>query len=105
MEKWATTALPSRIVQRCTSGMSNGVPFATVVPFVRPTWITSPSAMNIASVVTADVIAPVSAPANARESGMADMAAAPRSAASCVITHSSSTNDANVSRSRAAMAS
>ena len=47
MEKWAATTRPSRTVHRWTSAMSNGVPVSTVVPAVRPTWMTSPSAANM----------------------------------------------------------
>ncbi|MGZ4705963.1 MAG: hypothetical protein ACXWCM_13960 [Acidimicrobiales bacterium] len=39
-------------------------PLACTVPLVRPAWITSSSAMKIASVVTADSIVPVRASPN-----------------------------------------
>lgn len=54
MEKWAATARPRRMVQRCTSSISKGVWDRTVTPDVRPTWTTSPSAENSADVVTLD---------------------------------------------------
>ena len=58
IEKWARTGRPSRRVHRWTSAMSNGAPVATTVPRVCPIWITSPSASKIASMVTAEAMAP-----------------------------------------------
>lgn len=105
IEKWARTPLPSRIVHRCTSAMSKGVPVPTTVPFVRPTWSTSPSASNIASVVTAESMAPVRAPANSRKPAWPSCRPPHGSRSSWVMTTASSTSPAMVAMSLAAIAS
>ena len=77
---------------------------ATTVPLVRPAWITSSSAANRDSMVTAESIVPVSFTANSPSPSWPSWRPPQGNRASWVMTTDSSTSSNSRSKSRSAMA-